>query len=401
MKKRQDVIRIGVAFQYFSSWQGGIDFCINVLRALSLYAKGNDLIEIYCFIPTELSQYTIKEIEKKIELIIDVKRNSPKSTIVFCNEKNYNHLICQYKINVIFPHHGVSAKIKNVVKLGYIPDLQHRTFSQNFKKDDIAKRDREYKGILEKLDYVLVNSNDVKCDLQKYYAPFRAEVVVLPWYPVMSKLHVVKSNSFRKIKAKYNLPDKYFMISNQFWKHKDHLTAFKALEQMYEEGYHDISLVCTGKMEDSRDKRYVPDLLKTVNEMKCKNNILLLGVVPKKEQLCIMRNAIALIQPTLFEGGPGGGAVCDAVSMQVPCIVSDITINKELPKGKRMHYFLAQSENSLTKKMKKVLNINYSQKSNKCLLKIKEKNLQQHSEFWRAMIERILENHEKYKDTCI
>ena len=395
MKKEQNIMRIGIAFQYFSSWQGGIDFCLNFLRALSKYADGNETIKIYCFIPSDINEISLKEIKKKIELIIDTRKNSPKSKIIYCNKKNFNQLIRKNKINVIFPHHGVSRELKDVVRLGYLPDLQHKAFPENFKKMDIVKRDREYKGTLEKLDYVLVHSYSVKNDLEKYYAPFHAEVIVVPWYPIASKLHIANMNSYKNIKEKYNLPDKYFLISNQFWKHKNHVVAIRAFEQIYEEGYHNVALVCTGKMEDSRDKKYVPNLLKMINKMNCKNNILLLGLVPKKEQLCIMRNAVALIQPTLFEGGPGGGSVCDAVSMQVPCIVSDIEINKELPQNKRINYFEAHSETSLAKEMKKALKREYSKKSNKCLVKLKEKNLQQYGEFLYTIFERILNDDEK------
>ena len=40
-----------------------------------------------------------------------------------------------------------------------------------------------------------------------------------------------------------------------------------------------------------------------------------------------------MLQPTLFEGGPGGGAVYDAVSLGVPSIVSDIPVNREINVG--------------------------------------------------------------------
>ncbi len=43
-----------------------------------------------------------------------------------------------------------------------------------------------------------------------------------------------------------------------------------------------------------------------------------------------MRAALAVVQPTLFEGGPGGGSVFDAVALGVPAIVSDIPVNLEI-----------------------------------------------------------------------
>jgi glycosyltransferase involved in cell wall biosynthesis len=43
-----------------------------------------------------------------------------------------------------------------------------------------------------------------------------------------------------------------------------------------------------------------------------------------------MKKSRAVIQPSLFEGGPGGGCVFDAAALGVPVILSDIDINREV-----------------------------------------------------------------------
>lgn len=58
-----------------------------------------------------------------------------------------------------------------------------------------------------------------------------------------------------------------------------------------------------------------------------------MGYVPKIDQISLMKNALAVVQPTLFEGGPGGGASYDAISLGVPVIASDIPVNKEMNHG--------------------------------------------------------------------
>ncbi|MHB1857539.1 MAG: glycosyltransferase, partial [Acidobacteriaceae bacterium] len=84
-------------------------------------------------------------------------------------------------------------------------------------------------------------------------------------------------------------------------------------------------------------------------------NIRFLGIVPKGDQLAIMRQSVALIQPTLFEGGPGGGAIYDAVSTCTPGIVSDIDVNREIDIGV-IDFFCAGSAEDLATKMLKFLN---------------------------------------------
>lgn len=60
-----------------------------------------------------------------------------------------------------------------------------------------------------------------------------------------------------------------------------------------------------------------------------------------------MRNAVAVLQPTLFEGGSGGGAIYDAVSLNVSDIVSDIEISKEIFSKDLILYFSVGDSNNL------------------------------------------------------
>jgi glycosyltransferase involved in cell wall biosynthesis len=58
---------------------------------------------------------------------------------------------------------------------------------------------------------------------------------------------------------------------------------------------------------------------------------LLLGLLPKAEQLALLRGSLGLIQPTRFEGGPGGGSVREAMALGTRILISDIPVNREIP----------------------------------------------------------------------
>ena len=73
--------------------------------------------------------------------------------------------------------------------------------------------------------------------------------------------------------------------------------------------------------------------------MNCQQNIHFLGYIPKPDQIAIMRNAIGLIQPTLFEGGPGGGAVYNALCLGITCLISDIKVNREITGYDNVYFF--------------------------------------------------------------
>ena len=56
----------------------------------------------------------------------------------------------------------------------------------------------------------------------------------------------------------------------------------------------------------------------------------MLGFIPKPDQIRLMREAVAVVQPTLFEGGPGGGSIYNAIALGRPVIVSDLPVNREI-----------------------------------------------------------------------
>lgn len=152
----------------------------------------------------------------------------------------------------------------------------------------------------------------------------------------------------------YGLPEKYFIISNQFWLHKSHLTAFRALKMLSDNTPENIALVCTGNTEDSRDAAYFASLKEEIRRMGIENRVHFLGYISKKEQIGILLQAIALIQPTLFEGGPGGGATYDAIAFGKQAIISDIDINKEID-NPLVTFFQVGNERDLSEKMLQVL----------------------------------------------
>ena len=73
-------------------------------------------------------------------------------------------------------------------------------------------------------------------------------------------------------------------------------------------------------------------------------------MISKKDQLSLIRGARALIQPTLFEGGPGGGSCRDAISLDTEIFASDIEINREINCG-TIKYFKAKNSSELSQLM--------------------------------------------------
>ena len=183
--------------------------------------------------------------------------------------------------------------------------------------------------MLRELPVVIVNSLDARNDLLRYFPNMSSEIVALPFAasPLPDWLHVDGMVG----RDKYQLPLRYFLCSNQFWQHKNHGVVVEALALARAEE-RPISMVFTGAMEDHRAPPYVSQLMSRVRDLGVARDCFFLGLVPKRDQIGIMKSALAVVQPTRFEGSPGGLAVYDAISLGRPVIVSDIPVNREIEK---------------------------------------------------------------------
>lgn len=233
--------------------------------------------------------------------------------------------------------------------VSYLYDCQHKRIPENFSASEVLSRDIFFSKMLEVSSSIIVNSLDVKNDLINFFNGRADAIFSLPF---MAWVPADEEDRTEIILKKYNLPNKYFLVSNQFWIHKNLETVLFGLRNLIDFGVSDAYIVFTGEMNDSRFPDYVYGLMNTVKSLELIESTKFLGYIPKQDQLDIMKNCVAVLQPTLFEGGPGGGSIFDAEALGVRSIVSDIPVNLELPVSDRLTLFTAKDPESLACKMK-------------------------------------------------
>ena len=123
-------------------------------------------------------------------------------------------------------------------------------------------------------------------------------------------------------------------------------------------------LICTGSTLDHRNKHYFSEVLELIKSLNIKSSIKILNYIKKNEQISLMKKSIAVIQPTSFEGGPGGGSVKDAIALGVPTIISDISVNQEI-KYKKNFFFRTNDYFDLSLKMENILKYKFQILNNK------------------------------------
>jgi glycosyltransferase involved in cell wall biosynthesis len=128
------------------------------------------------------------------------------------------------------------------------------------------------------------------------------------------------------LRERYKIPAGYFIVSNQFTNHKNHFAVLEALKILKASGS-EAHVVFTGKMEFKGNEAYIKRIREMVTEFGITDRVSFLGVIPRQDQLGLMKHSIAVVQPSLFEGW--STVIEDAKSLQVPVIASNLDVNIE------------------------------------------------------------------------
>lgn len=353
-------------------WGGGVDFLRYLANGLLAKQQKYDL-KIYLLLPVNNRIEDLNDILRVVKRSINgtLQRKRPwfalpapayqasvpdfflhlqrgKIEIIYYANTSAGLLRClkSIKADVALPVNGTLGRDYPIPWVGYASDFQHKYYPENFSSQECFSRDIHFATVFRDSSSAIVNSKAVKDDVFHFFPHTNTKVCSLPFSP--NPLSEWFEELPFNIYDKYLLPNTYFLISNQFWVHKDHLTAFKALKSV--DGY----IVCTGSMEDYRRPGYMAIVRNFLVDNDLTDRVLLLGHIPKRDQIEIMKKSVAVLQPTLFEGGPGGGCIYDAVSLGVPAIISDIPVNREV-EGKNIYFFKAGAHDELAEKMQYLL----------------------------------------------
>lgn len=361
--------KLAISTLDFTGWAGGLDYVRNLMRCIE-YADPDNQIDKYVLIPRNdlnfNSKRLIKSLRSSIKVFLRSKRISWVTSSVFDQlylEKFFDELT-QFKVHLIgssgrrqrqFMANNCYDKILPVFKgfdtkqsenkIGYIYDFQHKYLPDFFSNEEASRRNRYFQQIADNASMIIVNSQAVADDIYSFYPTSGAKVIVAPFCPCPEERWF---DDYGDLECKYGLQKPFFIISNQFWSHKNFKVVFSAFKRMKDEGNCALpQLVCTGSTFNEIDPNYFPNLKRYIEAHDLFNDIKILGFIDKMDQIQLMRKSIGVIQPSLFEGGPGGGSGYEALALGKPLILSDIPVNREIKGFENCYFFSADNPNDL------------------------------------------------------
>jgi glycosyltransferase involved in cell wall biosynthesis len=303
--------RIGLVMQGGANWMGGAEYIKNIILALaSLPAEVRSTFEIYLLCDKSTDIDILSQIEPHLAEVFYLEYPTLLRKIGRIARRDifseYNIPVTKFLkqnsccgLDFVYPYFTTKPYQEQPLSAAWIPDFQHKYLTEFFTKRDINRRDKEFNNIAKHAPIIVLSSESAKSDFCKFFPNQDHKTKVLPFVTIpSSEWHEMKTTEVLK---RYNLPERFFLISNQFWQHKNHITVFRALEILQNRGIYPI-IVCTGNLHDDRNKGYANTILESIEELGISEQVYLLGMISKSDQIQLLRATIAVIQPSLFEG---------------------------------------------------------------------------------------------------
>jgi len=128
----------------------------------------------------------------------------------------------------------------------------------------------------------------------------------------------------------FKIRKKYITFHSTFFERKNQLCLLQAFNSLKDEV--DNTLVLVGKFQ----KPYITEIQNYILKNKLQERVLLMDYVSDKELTNIFNNTCILVNPSFNEGF--GLPIIEALSKNIPCIISDIPVFKEIFKNSCLYF---------------------------------------------------------------
>lgn len=325
------MIKIGFIGALTKDWTGGINYFKNLLYALNISKKGE--LEVYVFIGKKTDK-VIRDIFDKYAVLVEdsiFDRNSLKWLIMKIEQKIFKSNLLLERVlkknSIDILSHSSLTGFKNIKTINWIPDFQHIYLPEMFSNEEIANRNRAYMSVIKDSNVVVVSSNDTLDHLKQFAPNYITKTKVLSFVSQpCDSYHTLNEEKIFELKNKYKIENDFFYIPNQYWKHKNHILVFEAINQLKSEGL-EISLVCSGQLSDYRNKSHIKHLQNYIKENKLSDYVQLHGLIDYEDVFGLINISKAVINPSLFEGWSSTVEECKSVDKNM--ILSDLNVHKE------------------------------------------------------------------------
>ncbi|NJR64631.1 MAG: glycosyltransferase [Leptolyngbyaceae cyanobacterium CRU_2_3] len=328
-------LRIGIWVAEAGSWFGGISYVENLVKSIATLPQRPKLV-LVCTTSTRQYLERFQSIHAWVDQFVCLAQSHPWQI----EEEIFSGIICQTyaqlfeQIDFLYPClQAIDSTAVSYPHAAWIPDFQHVDLPQFFAQEDIDERNALFSEISVRSPLLVLSSQHTAGKFQSLY----------PDSPTIRRIlsfHTFPDNEWydadpAEIVSTYQLPDRFLICNNQFWQHKGHTILFDAIAQLQQCG-HEISVVCTGDTSDYRNAGYFQQLQQQIRDLRLSDQVYILGAIPRHHQMQLMRQSLAIVQPSNYEGW--STIVEEAQTLGKPIVLSDFPVHLEQNPDRALYF---------------------------------------------------------------
>ncbi|HEY9642514.1 MAG TPA: glycosyltransferase [Coleofasciculaceae cyanobacterium] len=320
-------LRIGIWISEAGSWFGGISYIENLVRAIATLPEQPKLA-LVCTSRTRQYLELFQSIDALVDQFICLTQPNVWETEA---EASFSSTTCQTyaqlfeHIDFLYPClQAIDATASSYPHACWIPDFQHVDLPQLFLQEDIDERNALFSEIAVRSPLLVLSSQHTAQKFQTLYPDSKTIRRILSFH-TLPEPQWYEPDPVETVE-KYQLPDRFFICNNQFWQHKGHAVLFDAVAQLRHSGQA-VAVVCTGDTSDYRNIGYFQQLEQQIRDLGLSDLVYILGAIPRSDQIQLMRQSLAIVQPSNYEGW--STIVEEAQALGKPIVLSDFPVHLE------------------------------------------------------------------------
>lgn len=339
------------------NWVGGLNYMKSIVYALDSLAEKRKTFELYMIFNSgeekRLYEDILDLLDGHYQLDIDAKPFTLINKIKWLLKRKFSNilnprlhdLLISKNITSTYPiqlYKGGKQSIYNPV---WLADFQFKHYSEDSKIELAAGLNEVYQLAVNHAPRIVLSSYEVEKDCLNFFPDSKGKTFVYQF-----KVHLPQiafELKPQEIADSYHLPEKYLIVCNMVSPNKQYDLIIDAIKLLKKQGFL-VNIICTGSLFDYRNSHYINEILKKIHQLGVHEQIRFLGIIPRLHQINLVRNSLAVIQPSKFEGW--NTSVEEAKLLGKQLILSNINVHLEQNPPDAL-FFDTNSADSLSKQI--------------------------------------------------
>ena len=328
-----DPIKLAFPLIGRGSWTGGFVYLKNTLRLIRSRLAHQIAPSVFLS-PAEFEKFGA-ELSPLVDgrMVVDQltvetgRRLSLASALISGNDRGLERLLKSHNTDCAFEVGNYYGAKFGLPVISWMPDFQHHYMPEMFSRYNWWRRDLGFRAQIRAGRTLMLSSETARQDLERFYPMAQGRGHVVKFAIDLDVASYLGRGA--EMRTTYGLPDRFFFLPNQFWRHKNHAVVIDALAHIKVSGGLAAlpPIVLSGLPKDARNPAHFDQLMARARDAGIDAHFRYLGLIPYDHVLSLTATCDTLINPSQFEGW--STPIEEAKAFGTPLMLSDIPIHRE------------------------------------------------------------------------